>query len=819
MNKQQLILIFCLTLIPFCSQAQNVRTYLINKAETAANIGDYPNALLNISRIPGKEKDFEVLQLQGDYEFHLYQYQNALEHFLAAAQQSDPPPELISLLIRTLLLLDRSPEAIHWATTYANRDSIRWITDEHIPFWKNIQSKDYPAEFKVTFLPFNTLAPELRPLPYKDKLYYSGIQENSLIFTWSEIFGGDLMDIYEVNKDTAENWGSYGSPVTGPINQASGSELPLFFNQEDELLFTRSFYKTDNPGNMKMGFEHFVTQIGQKSKPQSTQTYCKNDSSIIQVAPSPSGDSLIFASRRLRGVGGYDLFLIHRTDSGWSTPQNLGPGINTPGNETYPFLAQNGNFYFSSDGHPGYGGQDIFQSQLLLGKWTAPLNLGKSINSFSHDFNYISIPGDSVGYFVSDRKGNDKDWDIYQFNRLEPRFESCPQMVPDTFCYFMEAENLIHVPYLQVVQWDLGDGTIKYGKNCVHCYETYDDYLISLSLLDSVSGNIEFTSPDYLTQVHPANLIKIETTQQQSGIKFIPTYAFPTSGGQELGYWDFGDGKKTRGNTVHHTFSKPGTYNVRYGVIRKDSNASPNQEECICTQVTVDARGELIPIENFPNQPDMSPEYRIWLGATSRPWDIIPANFMGLLKVERTYSKEQYHYTWGRFPDWDSAKDTLNWIQQVGFEQARPVLFQGEKLIDEQELSNKLLPLSHPIWVQRASLTDYEVLTDDPLFSAGSMELNPLAHSALYTLLRFLLEHPRYQLEISGFPEEGNPKSQIGLKRASKVGGFLVMAGLPIERIAIRQSLAEGDAFSGLYAYRTGKLAFRLFHDPSYSID
>src|SRR5690606_2193798 len=118
------------------------------------------------------------------------------------------------------------------------------------------------------------------------------------------------------------------------------------------------------------------------------------------------------------GHGGKDIWRVDQQDGEWSQPVNLGPQINTPGNEMFPFIRDNGDLYFSSDYHVGMGGLDIFKAtpsrdekDLLV--WTVE-NMKAPINSRGDDFGIAFIPSRDEGMLTSNRPGSRGD-DIYSF--------------------------------------------------------------------------------------------------------------------------------------------------------------------------------------------------------------------------------------------------------------------------------------------------------------------------------------------------------------------------------------------------------------------
>ncbi len=141
-----------------------------------------------------------------------------------------------------------------------------------------------------------------------------------------------------------------------------------------------------------------------------------------QPAILPDGKTLYFVSDRPGGYGGYDIYKSMKGDDGeWSPPVNLGPVINSKGNEKSPFVHPDGKtLYFSSDGWMGLGGYDIFFSRLGNdGAWSKPKNIGYPINSPDDDLGFfVSTDGDN-GFFASNKYKGEGGWDLYSFDLYE----------------------------------------------------------------------------------------------------------------------------------------------------------------------------------------------------------------------------------------------------------------------------------------------------------------------------------------------------------------------------------------------------------------
>lgn len=145
------------------------------------------------------------------------------------------------------------------------------------------------------------------------------------------------------------------------------------------------------------------------------------DYSVGHPCLSDDGQWLFFASDMPGGFGETDLYVVKIADDGtMSTPLNLGPKINTIGNDLFPYY-RNGMLYFSSDGHYGLGDLDVYESKFFAdGTFSTPRNLGAPINSNKDDFTYIVDKSDSYGYVSSNRTGGKGDDDIYSFVKGKP---------------------------------------------------------------------------------------------------------------------------------------------------------------------------------------------------------------------------------------------------------------------------------------------------------------------------------------------------------------------------------------------------------------
>src|SRR5690606_14120047 len=146
--------------------------------------------------------------------------------------------------------------------------------------------------------------------------------------------------------------------------------------------------------------------------------------SLGHAALSADEQVLYYASDMPGGYGGVDIWFSElQSDGSWGAPQNAGPEINTSGDEMFPNVHGN-SLYFSSNGHIGMGGLDIFRAEGSKSDFSTPQNLGYPVNSAADDFSFFvssNIEGNLSGYLSSNRQGGVGADDIYSFNYERPR--------------------------------------------------------------------------------------------------------------------------------------------------------------------------------------------------------------------------------------------------------------------------------------------------------------------------------------------------------------------------------------------------------------
>ncbi len=293
--------------------------------------------------------------------------------------------------------------------------AIIWL--EHPPSFEtgNVHSLNTPqAEFGTVFYPGGILFTSDRILTKAGKRY-----------GWT---GSDYLRLYHTKAMDPDslNAGFHETELAHrPLNQV-WHDGPASFNKNfDKVIINRTQTGRDKPhrgpGAIRTHLLKLVTAMKKEGKWTKPEPFFLNSNnySVGHPALSSDGHRLFFVSDMPGGYGGTDLYMCTRKEGTWGDPENLGPVINTSGNEMFPFITESGDLYFSSDSHPGFGGLDLFVSFHQDGAWILPANLGHPVNSSFDDFSLATDNSENAGFFSSNRPCGAGEDDIYYFRKLQ----------------------------------------------------------------------------------------------------------------------------------------------------------------------------------------------------------------------------------------------------------------------------------------------------------------------------------------------------------------------------------------------------------------
>lgn len=256
--------------------------------------------------------------------------------------------------------------------------------------------------------------------PTGSRLYFTSTRKGGFDNTEQSSGPNDYGEDIYFSTLSGEQW-STPQLLPAPINSMTNDFGSAFTGDGQTMVFVRCD-ANDGLGSCDL----YITQLtGDKwSEPVNMGNVVNTEDWESQPTINSDGNKIIFTSTRDGGYGGSDLYMIEKNHLGlWGIPQNMGSTVNTPFSENSPFLAADGKtLYYSSSGHPGMGGADIFYTVYEEGRWSTPKNLGSPINSRGNDTNF-SISASGNAYFASSRL-DPKNFDIFKVelpDELKPK--------------------------------------------------------------------------------------------------------------------------------------------------------------------------------------------------------------------------------------------------------------------------------------------------------------------------------------------------------------------------------------------------------------
>ncbi|WP_452223129.1 OmpA family protein [Lacinutrix chionoecetis] len=296
---------------------------------------------------------------------------------------------------------------------------------------KFLESPDYlttidklSGNFTIENLDMNSRFSDFGTSFYKDGIVFASSRGEGRLYKWNE---QPFLDLFYV-KDDADKPVRLSENINTKFHESSTS----FTNDGKTMYFTRNNYfngkkrkSSDKVVGLKI-YKATLSDAGQWTN-ITPMPFNNDEYNVAHPALSLDNTKLYFASDMPGTRGKSDLFVVDiLADGGYGEPQNLGDVINTEGRENFPYVSNNGTLYFSSDGHQGLGGLDIFYAN-LEGSIKKVQNIGKPINSSRDDFEFIIDEFTNVGYLTSNRYNGKGDDDIYRFQRA-----ICNQLISGT---------------------------------------------------------------------------------------------------------------------------------------------------------------------------------------------------------------------------------------------------------------------------------------------------------------------------------------------------------------------------------------------------
>ena len=427
MNKKQIILLSFFSFLLVFGNAQNLRT-LKNSGDTYFEKGKFIEALGYYSQFYESQKnDLDVIFKLGVSSFEtnrLAQAKNFLNFYME--NEKNPSPEANLYLAKTLHAENDFREAANQYKIFLreakeNNPKRVWVKEAIIRCASGLkmQAIDQVAFVENLGEKVNSVGDDFRPIfspNYEDKIYFSSGRRGSVggprdaEGLKDSRFGQYKTDMYASRIINGE-W-TATAPFNGLLNSAR-NEMVLDFNEDGLVMY---YFKGNNLESGEILVDTFRSEESERSL-YSDPFRGPMDGMYGDGAPHFYNDTLlIFASRRAGGYGGSDLYYSVMSNGRWTTPENLGSNINTPFDETSPYLTLNGRtLYYSSNNRKSVGGFDIFKSKFdeVKLEWRQPTNLGLPINSSEDDLDFRMSRDGLKAYFSSNRKSGVGKSDLY----------------------------------------------------------------------------------------------------------------------------------------------------------------------------------------------------------------------------------------------------------------------------------------------------------------------------------------------------------------------------------------------------------------------
>lgn len=452
-------ILVCFLMIGFFSFSQKVQ---LKKADAKYEQFHYVNAIKTYEKVANKGyKSVELFSKLGDsyyFQSNLNEANKWYEQLFALNQKVDS--EYYFRYAQTLKSIGDYKKADEMMAAFDklnNADLRALLAKNQINYLEEIKKNS--GRYRIENAGINS--------EYSD--YGTSFYKSTLVFTSARDTGGVFVKKHNWTNQSYTNL--YGSIVTENGNLAEPEKFskkidtryhestPVFTNDGMTMYFTRNNFLNGKKGRdskktilLKL---YKATRVGDSWVNVTELPFNSDEYNCAHPALSPDEKTLYFSSNMPGSKGMSDIYKVAiLSDGSFGTPVNLGGSINTEARETFPFISNNNELYFASDGHPGLGGLDVFITQLKEdGTHGKIKNVGTPVNSNSDDFAFIMDTATKNGFFSSNRKEDNLGFDdIYKCTETIPVPKDCQQSLTGLL---VDAETKLPIAGVKVVLYDL----------------------------------------------------------------------------------------------------------------------------------------------------------------------------------------------------------------------------------------------------------------------------------------------------------------------------------------------------------------------------
>jgi outer membrane protein OmpA-like peptidoglycan-associated protein len=563
---------------------------------------------------------------------------------------------------------------------------------------------------------------DFSPTFYEDGIVFISTNNAGFEKFTDENLKSNTMTILRSRRDAE---GGLGKPELFAKEVTSGyHEGPVCFSPTGDMIyFSRNTEKLSQDGKQKMMI-FAAPKIGESWGMPTDLKINNGEFDDCHPALNIDGDKLYFASNRPGGFGGMDIYVSYKLGDSWSDPVNLGPKVNTPGNEVFPFIHADNTLYFASTGHPGKGGLDIFQIKTEGSDWGKPVNLPDPFNTSGDDFGLIVDLNKINGYFSSNGKQGQGQDDIFAFSTSNGNLD-----------------DIIR----QIKSDDKDQGSSDF-------LVTVTDQTTGKTISGAEVRILNMNMGDVIGRDEAGNLITVVKNEDgQDILKAVPSHA---------GLSGISDKKGRYATTLH-----PGKYSITVsfdGYQTKQLNAEVTQEEGRINIVLDRVKDKVLwnaSVFNYVTNAPLSGATAVVINTANGKRDTILTDENGRI---------QYYLE-------PNTKYNVE-------------LYQGGRLIGSTEVNSGALgttPLSQNISV--APLLPGTVLElPNIYYNYNDASLRPDARKDLDIVVSLMKQHPGINVELASHTDSrgsANYNQQLSQRRANGVVEYMVTQGISRNRL------------------------------------
>ena len=428
MKKNLLILLFLLPVLGW-TQSTNVSTLFhnrIKKADIYFNHYAYQNALhLYLHALDKDPKNTYVMEQIAECYFKLHDPIEAEKWFRIIIEAPVVEKNTKFEFAEVLCINGNYEEAKQWYAEAIKDNPDNQMAKDKLHFLNNIGYYEADSlEFLISPVEFNTNHAEYGAHMFRDGIVFASSRDLSWFIKHRPFDAAEqdesLLNLFYVKGKSIGEFGQ-AQLLHNEKMKAILHEGPMaFYDGDKKAAFTRTNLrgvKLDYDENKKAHLQIYFADISPERELVNLKEFAHNsdDYSIGHPSVTPDGKTMYFSSTAPGGMGGSDIYYSNNINGNWTVPVNLGSNVNTQGDESFPFIANDSTLFFSSNGHGSLGGLDIMVSYRRNGEFSKPENFGAPLNSRFDDFSFQADAQLRSGFISSNRPGGKGLDDIYYF--------------------------------------------------------------------------------------------------------------------------------------------------------------------------------------------------------------------------------------------------------------------------------------------------------------------------------------------------------------------------------------------------------------------